>query len=104
MTIYFISDLHLNPADEAITALFLNFCDTLKSEDQLYILGDFFNVWIGDEDSHSVISPPEVGLLGSTLIVKIISSETVVFKQSPVPVTVFVKVIDPALTSEALGV
>lgn len=47
----FISDLHLDPTRPEITQLFLRF---LRSEatqaTALYILGDLFEVWLGDDD------------------------------------------------------
>jgi UDP-2,3-diacylglucosamine hydrolase len=47
----FISDLHLDESQPAIIELFFRF---LKEEatqaDALYILGDFFEVWIGDDE------------------------------------------------------
>lgn len=47
----FISDLHLDPARPAITALFQDFLATRASEaDALYILGDLFEAWVGDDD------------------------------------------------------
>ncbi len=49
MTIFFISDLHLNISEPAITQLFYQFTSSVKSNDQLYILGDFFNTWVGDD-------------------------------------------------------
>lgn len=49
--ILFISDLHLQPSRPDITALFSNFLTTQASQAQaLYILGDLFEVWIGDDD------------------------------------------------------
>jgi UDP-2,3-diacylglucosamine hydrolase len=52
MPTLFISDLHLDPARPQITELFLQFLrDEAPAADQLYILGDFFEVWIGDDDS-----------------------------------------------------
>jgi UDP-2,3-diacylglucosamine hydrolase len=52
MTTLFISDLHLEPYRPDITELFLRFLNTtaLKA-DALYILGDFFEAWIGDDDT-----------------------------------------------------
>lgn len=51
MTTLFISDLHLDPTRPAITRAFLNLLsDKAKQADALYILGDFFEVWIGDDD------------------------------------------------------
>lgn len=49
MAIYFISDLHLEPGRVAMTRGFLNFLDNLTDAEALYILGDFFEVWIGDD-------------------------------------------------------
>jgi UDP-2,3-diacylglucosamine hydrolase len=50
MTTLFISDLHLCAQRPAITELFLEFLhnDAAKA-DALYILGDLFEYWIGDE-------------------------------------------------------
>ena len=51
MTTLFISDLHLEPAHPARTALLLDFLhQTAPSVDALYILGDLFEAWIGDDD------------------------------------------------------
>ncbi|WP_018151911.1 UDP-2,3-diacylglucosamine diphosphatase [Leeia oryzae] len=47
--IYFISDLHLSGQTLAETSNFLAWLPTLKSGDQLYMLGDFFDAWIGDD-------------------------------------------------------
>lgn len=51
MTTLFISDLHLDPQRPAITRLF---CDFLAGEARdakaLYILGDLFEAWVGDDD------------------------------------------------------
>ena len=47
----FISDLHLDQSHPTIAELFLNLlksCDS--SVDGLYILGDLFETWIGDDD------------------------------------------------------
>ncbi len=47
----FISDLHLSATQPEITAEFFEFLDTQLTEevDALYILGDFFEVWVGDD-------------------------------------------------------
>jgi UDP-2,3-diacylglucosamine hydrolase len=55
MAIYFISDLHLEPAQKAITDGFLSFLESLDDAQELYILGDFFEVWIGDDYSNEYI-------------------------------------------------
>lgn len=48
----FISDLHLDPERPAVTDLFLRFlADRARGADALYILGDLFEAWIGDDDT-----------------------------------------------------
>ena len=50
MTTLFVSDQHLDPARPAITALFLRFLRTEAVDaDALYILGDLFEAWVGDD-------------------------------------------------------
>ncbi len=50
MTSLFVSDLHLDAARPAATACFGRFLDTVaRKADHLYILGDLFEVWIGDD-------------------------------------------------------
>ena len=47
----FISDLHLAPERPEIIRLFERFVDDIAvSADRLYILGDFLEYWIGDDD------------------------------------------------------
>jgi len=47
----FISDLHLEESRPDITEAFLGFLDEkARSADVLYILGDFFESWIGDDE------------------------------------------------------
>jgi UDP-2,3-diacylglucosamine hydrolase len=51
MSTLFISDLHLHPSRPEVTQCFLKFLETAAdSADALYILGDLFEVWIGDDD------------------------------------------------------
>jgi UDP-2,3-diacylglucosamine hydrolase len=51
MTTLFISDLHLDPSRPAVTRAFLDLLEgDAKQADALYILGDFFEAWIGDDD------------------------------------------------------
>jgi UDP-2,3-diacylglucosamine hydrolase len=54
---YFIADLHLTQNRPDITACFLRF---LKSDapqaQQLYILGDLFEAWIGDDDDSDYLN------------------------------------------------
>ncbi|CAH9050618.1 UDP-2,3-diacylglucosamine hydrolase [Pseudoalteromonas holothuriae] len=49
---YFISDLHLSEEHPKITQAFFNFLSQHINADvdALYILGDFFEVWIGDDE------------------------------------------------------
>jgi len=51
MSTLFISDLHLDESRPEITELFLDFLkqDAVSAE-ALYILGDFFEAWVGDDD------------------------------------------------------
>lgn len=54
MNTLFISDLHLSGERENITKLFIDFLEQKASKaDALYILGDLFEVWPGDD----MISP-----------------------------------------------
>ncbi|HYD34045.1 MAG TPA: UDP-2,3-diacylglucosamine diphosphatase [Methylophilaceae bacterium] len=47
----FISDLHLCSSRPAISRLFLNFLQEIAGKtDALYILGDLFEYWAGDDD------------------------------------------------------
>jgi len=51
VTTLFISDLHLHPSRPAITALFLAFLRFEAAEaEALYILGDLFEAWVGDDE------------------------------------------------------
>ncbi|MBN4053597.1 UDP-2,3-diacylglucosamine diphosphatase [Haliea sp. AH-315-K21] len=48
--ILFISDLHLEPGRPDISQAFFSFLDAFAVKAQaLYILGDFFNLWLGDD-------------------------------------------------------
>lgn len=58
MAVYFISDLHLKPEEQVITQGFFNYLNQLQAAgdaEQLYILGDFFELWIGDDFSNDYI-------------------------------------------------
>lgn len=51
MTTLFISDLHLDASRPAITALFLEFLEgEAREAEALYILGDLFEAWVGDDE------------------------------------------------------
>lgn len=49
--IFIISDLHLEESRPDITQAFLGFMDDIEPKaEALYILGDFFESWIGDDE------------------------------------------------------
>ena len=50
MSILFISDLHIDANRPEITAQFADFLRTeARAADALYILGDLFESWVGDD-------------------------------------------------------
>lgn len=57
MTTLFISDLHLNETRPQVTEAFFSFLRSLRSEaSALYILGDLFDAWIGDDDDRALVA------------------------------------------------
>ena len=65
MATFFISDLHLDPKCPAIIQAFYRFLDKISMNPQtesLYILGDFFEVWLGDDDDTPAYSEIKVAL------------------------------------------
>lgn len=57
MTTLFISDLHLEPGRPATAQAFLRFISERTQEiDALYILGDLFEAWIGDDFDNEFIT------------------------------------------------
>ena len=51
MATLFVSDLHLCSERPAINEVFFRFlADTARTADALYILGDLFEYWLGDDD------------------------------------------------------
>lgn len=73
MATLFISDLHLDAERPHITRLFGEFIDTQAREaDALYILGDLFEAWVGDDD------PSETG--------KFVAQKLKALSESGVPV------------------
>lgn len=54
--IYFIADLHLNEAQPEITTHFLQFMQQKAPlAEAVYILGDLFDFWIGDDEDSALI-------------------------------------------------
>lgn len=55
MATLFISDLHLDPARPETIGLFLDFLTrSARQAEACYILGDLFEVWIGDDDDAEI--------------------------------------------------
>ncbi len=56
MSTLFISDLHLDASHAQLTDLFRHFmnCRATKA-DALYVLGDLFEVWLGDDDDRPAV-------------------------------------------------
>lgn len=51
MSTLFVSDVHLNSARPAIVRAFLDFlAEKARRADALYVLGDLFDLWLGDDD------------------------------------------------------
>ena len=51
MAVFFISDLHLQPGRPELESAFYQFLDThIQAGETLYVLGDFFDSWIGDDE------------------------------------------------------
>ena len=60
MTVFFISDLHLTPQRPKTNELFFEFLSTIKpTAEALYILGDLFEFWVGD-DAVKIVGQTEV--------------------------------------------
>ena len=60
MTTLFVSDLHLSAERPKQLVLFLEFAERARSTTQaLYVLGDLFEVWLGDDDD----TPPHAGVI-----------------------------------------
>ena len=53
MSIAFISDLHLEPVDNDRLHSFIDFlAEAPEKYKSLYIIGDLFEYWVGDDDPH----------------------------------------------------
>ncbi|MCL4170891.1 UNVERIFIED_CONTAM: hypothetical protein GTU68_034732, partial [Idotea baltica] len=61
---YFISDLHLDPSRPHLYKLFHEFIDKIKGDaEALYILGDLFEFWIGDDIIDLPIGKPYLPII-----------------------------------------
>ena len=65
MATLFVSDLHLHSSRPAITALFLEFlrAEAMQAE-ALYILGDLFEAWVGDDEDNELANTVRWALRG----------------------------------------
>lgn len=62
MTVLFISDLHLDPADASGVRRFATFIEReALNATQLYVLGDLFEAWVGDDDDEPLLTPIVAG-------------------------------------------
>lgn len=53
MALRFISDLHLDEKRPSVTRAFFRYLDTLPDDTEaLYLLGDIFEAWLGDDDNN----------------------------------------------------
>ncbi len=67
MRVIFISDLHLSPLTKVENQLFIKLMqEWVLKYDALYILGDFFDYWVGDDDDNEFISSIKNTLLAFT--------------------------------------
>ena len=58
MAVLFISDLHLDGARPSTIERFLRFVERrAQGAEALYILGDLFEAWIGDDDTDPAMQP-----------------------------------------------
>ena len=65
--VFFVSDLHLTGARPQIIEIFLRFLsDTARSGSALYILGDLFEYWIGDDDRADDANEVVLGAIART--------------------------------------
>lgn len=63
MATLFISDLHLDPSRPAITSLFLDFLrGEAREAEALYVLGDLFEAWVGDDEDGELADSVRAGL------------------------------------------
>lgn len=66
MASYFISDLHLEPNQPRILQGLQQLLSQLHSGDRLYLLGDIFEYWIGDDVSNAFVDSIKTLLLAQS--------------------------------------
>jgi len=63
MATLFISDLHLDPSRPALTDILLRFlAGPARRADALYVLGDLFEAWVGDDGADALADEVAAGL------------------------------------------
>ena len=73
MTIDFISDLHLDKTRPEVNKYFINYLDNInKDVTDLYILGDLFEYWVGDDDPMDGLNEirASISILGSKIVLR----------------------------------
>ena len=69
MKLVFISDLHLSINTPDKNQLFYSLLKLWQGKiDGLYILGDFFDYWLGDDDENEFIRQMKLAFIKSTRI------------------------------------
>lgn len=64
---FFIADLHLSENRPHLTELFVHFMQTQAPQaEKLYILGDLFDFWIGDDEQSALIETVQQQILQLT--------------------------------------
>jgi UDP-2,3-diacylglucosamine hydrolase len=67
VTTLFISDLHLDAGEPETIRRFLRFVDSdARDARALYVLGDLFEAWVGDDDDDARVAPVLAALAGLT--------------------------------------
>ena len=67
MTTLFISDLHLDAGEPETIRRFVNFVETqARAARAVYILGDLFEAWVGDDEDDLRLAPVQAALAGLT--------------------------------------
>tara|TARA_B100000674_G_scaffold395665_1_gene340148 strand:+ start:95 stop:811 length:717 start_codon:yes stop_codon:yes gene_type:complete len=68
MAIFFVSDVHLSPERAQVTSAFYEFLSShARKATDLFILGDLFETWIGDDDPSDLAVTTQIRLKELTL-------------------------------------
>ena len=64
MAVYFLSDTHLSAQSPTVYEKFIRYLDSIRRDaDELYILGDLFDYWIGDDGIETLGHQPALDAL-----------------------------------------